>query len=359
MTNLSFFHTLFCHLDQVYKKQRYKKTGLVECVALYFKHAGAYNNILKETGKMIDNKRKQFITSTSLTIALSVIMFSPSAFAQNVFPITIGGEERIYMDSNEVEGIDSGDRYFTLKRVTLEDAEDDTGKSAIIVELQGKEYQSIYVLDGLDGDGGLEIHEPQIDVAYLDDNGNKITVQNKWAHIGETGAPSDYEGFIHSVTFGMSDSNAPYHGYNNMSWQIERGSALGGNIKEASVTVEYNNDEYADTLRYDTGGVPGDILMDINTNKDRLNHDDEAIKEVFGNYGLKVHPVQIPVDTDGNILLTDGEDDGFFMKFALKPVRTDNGQPTRLPPENNRTTAVTPAVNMLLLQQTTEPNQTP
>ena len=304
---------------------------------------------------MVIPAKKQTVILMPIFLTMFLSPASP-AFAQNVFPITIGGQEKIYMDSNNVEGIDDGDRYFTLKRVTLEDAGDDTDKDAIIVDLQGKDYKSIYVLDGLDENGELELHEPQIDVAYRDNNGDKVTVKNKWAHIGEEGAPTDYEGFIHSVKFGMSNPNTPYHGFNKMDWQIERGTSHGENPAQAGVTVEYNNDNYADTLSYDTGGPVGTLLMDIAEPTTEITHNQDVLKQVFGSYGSKTEPVHIPVDNDGNVLLTDNESDGFFMKFALKPVRDDNGTPTRLPPKREVTPGMSPAINMFLLQTVTEPS---
>jgi len=187
-------------------------------------------------------------------------------------------------------------------------------------------------LDGLDTDGGLNMYEPKIDIAYRDDNGDKVIVKNKWAHVGEEGAPSNYEGFVHSVNFGMSDTNTSYNGFNHMSWKIERGSNLDENIKQASVTIEYNNDNYANTLNYDTGGTLGNVLMDINSQSTEMKQDKSAMEQVFGSYGSKISPVYLPLDQDGNFVLSDNITDGFFMKFSLKPIKTDAAQPVRMPP---------------------------
>jgi len=53
---------------------------------------------------MILIRMKRFVNFTNLTIFIAMLEFISPAFAQNVFPITIGGQEKIYVDSNDVEG---------------------------------------------------------------------------------------------------------------------------------------------------------------------------------------------------------------------------------------------------------------
>jgi hypothetical protein len=283
-----------------------------------------------------------------ITISFIFFLFSPitTVFAQNVFPISMGGQDKFYVDTDGSDGIqEDSDSFMTLDRVQLQDAGDDSGKYAVILkghnglENEGG-YHQVFVIDGdVSGDGGFQIHESREDVTYLDDNNNEVTVKTKWAHIGENGAADNHKGFIHSIEFGMSDDDDSFSGYNKITFRTEHGTNHGDNINEAVVTLQYNNEDYVDTIGFDNGNIAGNVLTNIGQNlgteyvekNGKKSAISQQIRTTHSTNGTQSYKFHIPLDDDGSFNATDSQDDGLFVNLGMKPRRVDNPTPSQAP----------------------------
>jgi len=294
---------------------------------------------------MKKDQRIQRIMCFVLLFTLIIIKPLTTVFAQNVFPISLGGQDKFYVDTDGNDGVQTdSDSYMTLDRVKLENAGDDSGKYALILkghnglEREGG-YQQIFIIDDESDDGTFRIYESSEDVTYLDDDNNEVTVKSKWAHIGENGAPENHRGFVHSIEFSTSDGENSLNGYNKITFKTEKGTNRGDNISEASVTMEYNNDDYVNTIGFDNGSMAGNVLTNIGQNfhteyvekdgkKTSISHEIRTTHSTKGTQSFKYH---IPLDKDGTFNVTDGQDDGLFVNMGMKPKRVDNPSRYRAP----------------------------
>ncbi|KPA13043.1 conserved hypothetical protein, secreted [Candidatus Magnetomorum sp. HK-1] len=293
-------------------------------------------------------KKNQLFYNIFSILVFMLIIFKPltNSFAQNVFPLSIGGQDKFYVDTDGEDGIQSdSDDYMTMNRVKLEDAGDDTGKYAIILKghkgLENENgFQQIFVIDGdVSGDGQMQIHESDVDVKYLDDDNNEVTVKSKWAHIGENGGPESYEGYVHSITFDMSDSKNQFSGYNNIKVKAENGTNLGDKTSESTISLGYNNEDYVDTIGFDNGGLAGNVLTNIGQNfktayveKDgKKKSVSQEITTKHSTQGRKSFKFHIPLDDDGACNLSDGQSDGLYINVGMKLKREENPTPSQAP----------------------------
>jgi hypothetical protein len=257
-------------------------------------------------------------------------------------PLYVGGQDKFYVDMNGIEGIqEDSDPFAKLFRVKLENAGDDSGKYAFIVikykELKKdkSDFNHVFVLDGdVDGDGKFHFHESDKDVTYLDDDNNEVTIKTPWEHIGEEGSRSNCSGYLHSAVLDMSDSENPFSGYNKCIVRIEHGATMGENIIEAGITIEYNEEGYADTITYNGGGIIGNVLTNIGQNfiTEYVEKDGKktAITQQFKTKG-KVCKLYIPLTDDGTFNITDGLPDGLTIKGGMKLKRDPDSLPAWLP----------------------------
>ncbi|QTA89953.1 Dockerin domain-containing protein [Desulfonema magnum] len=254
--------------------------------------------------------------------------------------VYMGGQDRFYVDMNGIEGIqEESDPFAKLFWVRLENAGDDSGKYALIArgykELKKGDFDTVLVLDGdVDGDGKFHIHESDRDVTYLDDDNNEMTIKTFWEHIGEEGSRSNCSGYLHSAVLDMSDSENPFSGYNKYIVRIEHGATMGENIIEAGITIEYNDEGYADTITYNGGGLIGNVLTNIGQNfiTEYVEKDGKktAITHQFSVKG-NICKLHIPLADDGAFNITDGLPDGLTIKGSMQPRRDPDSFPAWLP----------------------------
>ena len=284
----------------------------------------------------------------------SILLLGTPALAQNVYPLTISGQQNVYVDTNDNGVCDTAtDGYFTLKLVKLVNAGADANKWAVLLEgnrglSPTNGFGQIFVLDGdVDSKGNFSIRELAIDATYLGDDNLPVTVKNIWAHIGLADqVVPDYAGFLHSLVLEMSDPANPFSGFNKATFRVEGDAdlVLGNDIDENSVTVEFNDGDYSDTINfagtiYGTG-VEGNVLIDLEgavhgTDLVGEGGDPLWLVQEFGiildNLAYGDLAMFIPLGADGSIVITDGQANGFLLKSGVKPVHEDSPTPGRMP----------------------------
>ncbi len=293
-------------------------------------------------------------------IALMLVVLAGTGVAQNVFPLTLSGQDKIYLDTNKSGAPDAEDGYFTVTLVTLQDAGDDSGKWAVIAEghnglgygTPAGKYVNIFALDGdRDGDGKFHLHEIAEDVTYLGNDGNPVGVECVWAHVSDPddeNAMDHFSGYVHSLVMEMSDPANPFAGFNRFTAVIESGltEGLDDNDHQNEITIEYNDGNFADTFSFSEDALMGNILMDFehtlsyNSTEYYPNADNPThVKQegiIFGTDGYDQAFAFIPLDENGSLEISDGRPDGFYLRSSVKPVPADpDDAPFRMPEEGN------------------------
>ena len=296
--------------------------------------------------------------------ALMFVLLAGTGVAQNVFPLTVSGNDKVYMDTNKSGAPDTEDGYFTVTLVTLQDAGDDSGQWAIIVEghnglgygTPAGKYVNIFALDGdRDGDGKFHLHEIVEDVTYLGNDGNPVGVECVWAHVNDPdddNAIDHFSGYVHSLVMEMSDPANPFGGFNRFTCVTESGltEGLDDDDSQSEVTIEYNNGNYADTFSYSDdftwweGGpvTEENVLLNIGQLNFTEYYPDACnpthVKQegiCFGTGGYDQAFAFIPLDENGSLEISDGRPDGFYLRSSAKPVHDPDAAPFRMPEEGN------------------------
>lgn len=285
----------------------------------------------------------------------AILLIGTPAIAQNIFPLTVSGQQEIYVDTNGNGVCDSDtDGYFTLKLVKLVSAGQDANKWAVILEgnrglSPTNGFGQVFVLDGdVNSDGKFQIRELAIDSTYLGDNNQQVTVKNIWAHIGLADeVVPDYAGFLHSVVLEMSDPANPFSGFNKATFRVEGDAdlVLGNTIDENSVTIEFNDGDYADTISF-VGTIYGaEVIGNVLTNLEGAVHGTALVADggenpawlvqAFGMIDNELNyndfEMFIPLGADGSIVITDGQANGFLLKSGIKLVHEASPTPGRIP----------------------------